>query len=159
MLKVCTKCLSRRSQKVSRAGTPGFRPPEVLLKSAHQTTAVDLWAVGVIFISAMTRTYPFFRAPDDVTNLAEMLAIFGTKALTEAASQYGKRLVTSAHVEPWNLELMCACLAGRGRDKDYSVATALVTKESVDLLKNLFALNAAARITAEDALKHPFFKD
>lgn len=38
--RVCTKCTNRRSQKAARAGTPGFRPPEVLLKSEHQVCLI-----------------------------------------------------------------------------------------------------------------------
>ncbi|XP_014672431.1 PREDICTED: cell division cycle 7-related protein kinase-like [Priapulus caudatus] len=36
--KVCRVCLARKSQFAPRAGTPGFRPPEVLLKHPLQTT-------------------------------------------------------------------------------------------------------------------------
>ena len=63
MAKVCSKCLNRKAQRAPRAGTPGFRPPEVLLKFEHQTTAVDIWAAGVILLCILSRTYPFFRAP------------------------------------------------------------------------------------------------
>lgn len=31
-------CFARPMQEASRAGTPGFRPPEVLMKCPHQTT-------------------------------------------------------------------------------------------------------------------------
>ncbi|CAG5103869.1 Similar to Cdc7: Cell division cycle 7-related protein kinase (Mus musculus) [Cotesia congregata] len=34
---VCSNCLLKPSQVASRAGTPGYRPPEVLLKYPHQT--------------------------------------------------------------------------------------------------------------------------
>ncbi|KAJ6655822.1 hypothetical protein lerEdw1_004686 [Lerista edwardsae] len=36
--RVCTVCLSRRQQVAPRAGTPGFRAPEVLTKCPAQTT-------------------------------------------------------------------------------------------------------------------------
>ncbi len=74
--RVCGRCLGRRSQKAARAGTPGFRPPEVLLKFEHQTTAVDMWAAGVIVLCMLSRTYPFFRAPDDITALAEVIFLY-----------------------------------------------------------------------------------
>ena len=70
------QCWSRRSQKAARAGTPGFRPPEVLLKYEHQTTAVDMWACGVIMLCILSRTYPFFRAPDDVTGKLQMRKLY-----------------------------------------------------------------------------------
>ena len=34
-----------------------------------QTTSVDTWAAGVILLCIISRTYPFFRAPDDITAL------------------------------------------------------------------------------------------
>ena len=55
MPKICSKCLSRKSQRAARAGTPGFRPPEVLMKFEHQTTSVDIWAAGVILLSILSR--------------------------------------------------------------------------------------------------------
>ncbi|KAB7506612.1 Cell division cycle 7-related protein kinase, partial [Armadillidium nasatum] len=36
--KVCSICLGRKSQHAPRAGTPGFRAPEVLLRHPNQTT-------------------------------------------------------------------------------------------------------------------------
>lgn len=43
---VCNVCLIKKEIQATRAGTPGYRPPEVLLKSTNQTTAVDCWAAG-----------------------------------------------------------------------------------------------------------------
>lgn len=37
---VCTICLSRKAHNAPRAGTPGFRPPEVLLRSPIQSTGI-----------------------------------------------------------------------------------------------------------------------
>ena len=52
---VCSSCLSLPHLHAPRAGTPGFRPPEVLLKSNSQSVAVDMWAVGVILLSLLSR--------------------------------------------------------------------------------------------------------
>ena len=38
---VCSVCMLRKAQAAPRAGTPGFRPPEVLLKYPLQTTGND----------------------------------------------------------------------------------------------------------------------
>lgn len=45
---VCNVCLIKKEIQATRAGTPGYRPPEVLLKYPNQTTAVDCWAAGNI---------------------------------------------------------------------------------------------------------------
>ena len=54
-LSVCPACLNLPHLHAARAGTPGFRPPEVLLKFPTQTVAVDMWAVGVILLSILSR--------------------------------------------------------------------------------------------------------
>lgn len=69
------------------------RPIEVLLKHEHQTTAVDIWAAGVILLCMLSRAYPFFRAPDDMTALAEVTTLFGTNNVRMAAKSYGKNFI------------------------------------------------------------------
>ncbi len=138
---MCGRCLSRRSQKAARAGTPGFRPPEVLLKSEHQTTAVDMWAAGVVLLCMLSRTYPFFRAPDDVSALAEVACLAGTDAVREAACQYGKRFLCSEHRAPVDLQELCRRLAARPagmpRQCRESPQQDLATDDAVDLLTKL----------------------
>lgn len=96
-----------------RAGTPGYRSPEVLLKYPHQTTgellkvflaagdvfwsviasgilAVDIWSAGVIMVSILSGSYPFFRAPDDITALMEMITVFGIDDIRTTATKLGK---------------------------------------------------------------------
>ena len=54
--------------------------------------AVDMWAAGVIFLSILSGRYPFFRAPDDVTALAQIMSIMGTEETKEAANTNGKAI-------------------------------------------------------------------
>ena len=55
--------IRRKKQKADRAGTPGFRAPEVLLMSLEQTPAIDIWSAGVIFLSILSARYPVFPPP------------------------------------------------------------------------------------------------
>eukprot|EP00960_Hanusia_phi_P027987 747136-Hanusia_phi.AAC.1 len=56
----------------NRGGTRGYRAPEVLMGSQHQTTAVDVWSAGVILLNLLCRRthFPWFRHDND--NLATM---------------------------------------------------------------------------------------
>ncbi len=135
------------------------------MKFQHQTTAVDMWAAGVVLLSILSRTYPFFRAPDDITALGELIAIFGNKAIEEAASHYGKRLICSEKLPPKDLQVLCMRLAERRPPEEIersydSVSTlCLASDQAVDLLSKLLKLSSHERITAADALEHPFFED
>lgn len=50
-------CLDRPPMKASRAGTRGFRAPEVLFKCQAQGVAIDIWSAGVILLTLMTQRY------------------------------------------------------------------------------------------------------
>lgn len=161
-LKVCSSCNALPHLHAARAGTPGFRPPEVLMKNMTQTVAVDMWAVGVTFLSLLSRSYPFFRAPDDLTALAELATVFGTKAIRETAAGYGRIVTTSPEAPPEGVSLgpVCRELALRGEvQPGVPCPDHVVTDEAIVLLKGLLALDYRQRISASKALKLPFFKD
>ncbi|XP_072758364.1 cell division cycle 7-related protein kinase isoform X2 [Anoplolepis gracilipes] len=85
--KVCTLCLTKPQQTAPRAGTPGFRAPEVLLKHPSQTSAIDIWACGVMMLCILSGTQVFFRSPDDCTALAEITTIFGSHKVQQCAEK------------------------------------------------------------------------
>ncbi|XP_059544785.1 cell division cycle 7-related protein kinase isoform X4 [Myotis daubentonii] len=214
--KVCSICLSRRQQVAPRAGTPGFRAPEVLTKCPNQTTAIDMWSAGVIFISLLSGRYPFYKASDDLTALAQIMTIRGSRETIQAAKTFGKSILCSKEVPAQDLRKLCEKLRGSeanipkltsdiqgpaSHDPAFSEKTDqkaarliqtpqaqhsgnllckgnrsgcwgcldahtadlegwdAVPDEAYDLLDRLLDLNPASRITAEEALLHPFFKD
>ncbi|KAF6107918.1 cell division cycle 7 [Phyllostomus discolor] len=213
--KVCSICLSRRQQVAPRAGTPGFRAPEVLTKCPDQTTAIDMWSAGVIFLSLLSGRYPFYKASDDLTALAQIMTIRGSRETIQAAKTFGKSILCSKEVPAQDLRKLCEKLRGietnapkltgdtQGSAHDPTVSEKTdhkashlkqapqaphsgnsvckahrngcggcfdanttnlegwdkVPDEAYDLLDKLLDLNPASRITAEEALLHPFFKD
>eukprot|EP01117_Protostelium_nocturnum_P005075 TRINITY_DN1837_c0_g1_i2.p1 TRINITY_DN1837_c0_g1~~TRINITY_DN1837_c0_g1_i2.p1 ORF type:complete len:522 (+),score=158.65 TRINITY_DN1837_c0_g1_i2:330-1895(+) len=90
-----------------RAGTRGFRAPEILLKCQNQTTAIDIWSAGVIFLCILSTRYPFFNSPDDLASLAEISAVFGTKEVTLAAELLGRRVRFPTEIVKTELSVIC----------------------------------------------------
>lgn len=78
---------------------------QVLLKYPHQTTAVDVWASGVVLASALTARYPFFRAGDDVAALAELADLVGTEPLQRAAEALGMYTLYTLALRWWTWRL------------------------------------------------------
>ncbi|AJV06857.1 Cdc7p [Saccharomyces cerevisiae YJM1418] len=79
----------RRIKRANRAGTRGFRAPEVLMKCGAQTTKIDIWSVGVILLSLLGRRFPMFQSLDDADSLLELCTIFGWKELRKCAALHG----------------------------------------------------------------------
>ncbi|KAF2363620.1 Protein kinase-like domain [Trinorchestia longiramus] len=98
---VCKRCMVRVQQPAARAGTPGFRPPEVLLRHPHQHT------VGVVGLCLTSGRHPFFRAPDDHTALAELCTLFSFRALRRIAATLGKLLLCSEERPALDLRKVC----------------------------------------------------
>ncbi|XP_019386670.1 PREDICTED: cell division cycle 7-related protein kinase isoform X3 [Crocodylus porosus] len=210
--RVCSICLSRHQQVAPRAGTPGFRAPEVLTKCPTQTTAIDMWSAGIIFLSLLSGRYPFYKASDDLTALAQIMTIRGSRETIQAAKTFGKSILCTKEVPAQDLRILCERLRGTNKstgdmhtNPSYELALPVETDkvefgsrtvrkeihhlkdshcengdgidikireklmhtkgwdrvpdEAYDLLDKLLDLNPATRITAKEALMHPFFKD
>ncbi|RXN14815.1 cell division cycle 7-related kinase isoform X1 [Labeo rohita] len=110
--RICNICLSRKQQVAPRAGTPGFRAPEVLTKCPNQGTAIDMWSAGVILLSLLSGRYPFFKASDDLIALTQIMTIRGSRETIEAAKTFGKSVVCSRELPRLDLKILCETLRG-----------------------------------------------
>ncbi|KAF9170578.1 hypothetical protein BGX20_008783 [Mortierella sp. AD010] len=73
---------------VNRAGTRGFRAPEVLFRHSRQT-------VGVIFTSFLTGRFPFFNSNDDADALIEMAILSGKQEMQKVAALFNRTFITN----------------------------------------------------------------
>ncbi|KAF4076322.1 hypothetical protein AMELA_G00212950 [Ameiurus melas] len=110
--RVCNICLSRKQQVAPRAGTPGFRAPEVLTKCPDQGTAIDVWSAGVVLLSLLSGRYPFFKANDDLMALTQIMTILGSRETIQAAKKFGKSVVCSRELPRLDLRILCETLRG-----------------------------------------------
>ncbi|XP_031845664.2 cell division cycle 7-related protein kinase [Nomia melanderi] len=166
--KVCSLCTSRPEQAAPRAGTPGFRAPEVLLKHPSQTPAIDIWASGVMMLCILSGTQPFFHSPDDCTALAEITTIFGSNKMQQCAHKLGKKIIFYEDIPGIDIVSLCQKLRKRSKgslnnSSDHSMYEKVSSdvqfpKEAYHLLLRLMDLDYKTRLTADQALQHPFLK-
>ncbi|KAI8938997.1 hypothetical protein NX059_004841 [Plenodomus lindquistii] len=151
---------TRNSRRANRAGTRGFRAPEVLLKCTQQTCSIDIWSVGVILLTMLSRRFPFFHSADDIDALLEITTIFGRKKMRETALLHGQVFETNvpSYSEGGHtLEKIILWCTGRTGDKTQPKRELdEEEKEAVQFLYRLLECNPAKRITADEALRHPF---
>ncbi|WFD18871.1 non-specific serine/threonine protein kinase [Malassezia caprae] len=80
----------RPSVRANRAGTRGFRAPEVLFKCPDQTPAIDIWSAGIILLSFLLRRFPLFNSNDDTEALLELATIFGLRRMEQCAMLHNR---------------------------------------------------------------------
>ncbi|KAJ6604492.1 kinase-like protein [Mycena vulgaris] len=86
---------TRPTSKANRAGTRGFRAPEVLLKCSEQTGAIDVWAAGTILLFFLSGKFPLFQCTDDNEALMEIAVILGKKKMEKTATLHSRTFATN----------------------------------------------------------------
>ncbi|XP_058039009.1 cyclin-dependent kinase 6 isoform X2 [Ahaetulla prasina] len=118
-----------------------YRAPEVLLQSSY-ATPVDLWSVGCIF-AEMFRRKPLFRGNSDVDQLGKIFEVIGLPEEEDWPIDVALPRNAFASQSPQPIELLVTDIDELGKD----------------LLLKCLTFNPMKRISAYDALTHPYFHD
>jgi mitogen-activated protein kinase 1/3 len=134
--------------------TRWYRPPEILAESPWYGAAADIWSVGCIFGEMLDkRRRPIFRGNNPQNQMQLIIAALGSPTEEEldfctSTSSRGviRRVCESVKSErcaPWNFEERFP-----GTDP-----------KALDLLRKMLVFDPKKRITAEEALNHPFLQE
>ncbi|SCU67654.1 protein kinase, putative [Trypanosoma equiperdum] len=119
-----------------------YQAPECLLGERTYTTAVDVWAVGIVFAEILLQRH-LFRSVNELTLISDIWRLLGTPSTKgEDPNIQGTNGVTfAAPTEP---------------TVDVKFNDDIVSPEGRDLLKKMLEVDPKKRVTAADALRHPF---
>ena len=121
-----------------------YRPPEILLGCKTYALPVDMWAVGTILAECTTKR-PLFPGDSEVDELFKIFRVLGTP------NEEVWPGVTS--LQDWN-EAFPVWPA-----LQISRFTSNLSDAGVDLVEQMLQLDPKRRISAQDALAHPYFAD
>jgi cyclin-dependent kinase 7 len=127
----------------AQVATVWYRAPELLLGASRYGPAVDIWSAGCIFAEMMLRRV--FLASTTFTDLDQLSCIIRVFGTIDEASWPGVST------------LLNGATFSEGHPVPLASIFPAATEEALDLLKRMMAYSPAARITAAEALAHPFF--
>jgi len=134
-------------QSSVKVATLRYKPPELLLSYHYYDYGIDIWGCGCIMAELMIRS-TFFdgETPEDV--LQSLSSVCGSLSLINYAEKFGLSL-------PNSIQLMKKEDTWLTLQKNISPTKR--NEKAIDLLKKLLTIDHTNRITARDALKHPYF--
>jgi len=121
-----------------------YRAPEILLGCKTYALPVDMWSVGAIIAEMVTKR-PLFPGDSEVDELFKIFRILGTP----------------------NEEIWPGVTCLQDWNEDFPIWPSLfvgrfmpgMSDYGVDIVEKLLAIDPRRRLTAQEALTHPYFQD
>lgn len=136
----------------THVGTTYYKSPEVLLGYEFYDYALDIWAVGVILLEMLTLKLHMFDADTNPKLLKQIAEVVGGQEIADYCRTYRipieERLLRRIMELPGiPFENWIPYARKQFRDPD-----------ALDLVSKLLKVDHKKRISADEALQHPFFK-
>ncbi|XP_045318915.1 mitogen-activated protein kinase 12 isoform X3 [Leopardus geoffroyi] len=146
-LKILDFGLARQadSEMTGYVVTRWYRAPEVILNWMHYTQTVDIWSAGCIMAEMITGK-TLFKGSDHLDQLKEIMKVTGTPP-----DEFVQRL-QSAEAKNYMKGLP------ELEKKDFASILTNASPLAVNLLEKMLVLDAERRVTAAEALTHPYFE-
>jgi casein kinase II subunit alpha len=139
-----------------RVASRYFKGPELLVDFQLYDYSLDMWSLGCMFASMIFRKEPFFHGHDNYDQLVKIAKVLGTDDLF-------------AYLEKYEIELdphfddVLGSQQNRFPKKEWnkfitSENQKFASNEAIDFLDGLLRYDHQARLTAKEAMAHPYFE-
>uniref|UniRef100_A0A3Q4MUY8 non-specific serine/threonine protein kinase n=1 Tax=Neolamprologus brichardi TaxID=32507 RepID=A0A3Q4MUY8_NEOBR len=134
-----------------RVASRYFKGPELLVDYQMYDYSLDMWSLGCMLASMIFLKEPFFHGQDNYDQLVRIAKVLGTDELFGYLHKY--------HIE---LDTRFKDMLGQQTRKRWeqfiqSENQHLVSPEALDLLDKLLRYDHQQRLTAAEAMQHPYF--
>lgn len=134
-----------------RVASRYFKGPELLVDFEDYDYSLDMWSLGCMFAGMIFRKEPFFHGRDNYDQLVKIARVLGTDELTEYLEKYGLEL--DAHFDG-----IMGRFPAKPLDRFITPEVQhLCSDEAIDFLSRLLRYDHQERLTAEEAMMHPYF--
>ncbi|XP_049680181.1 mitogen-activated protein kinase 15 isoform X1 [Accipiter gentilis] len=126
--------------------TRWYRAPEILLSSRSYTKGVDMWSIGCI-LGELLLGKPLFPGTSTVNQIEQILRVIPAPSpedILAMQSDYRASVINR--------------MSFRQRVTFEEILPSSTPLPALDLLKKLLVFNPDKRLTAEEALQHPYVK-
>ncbi|THH15020.1 hypothetical protein EW146_g5401 [Bondarzewia mesenterica] len=148
VLKLCdfgsAKILVPREPNVSYICSRYYRAPELIFGATNYTTNIDIWSTGCVMAELMLGQ-PLFPGESGIDQLVEIIKVLGTPSREQIKT-----------MNPNYMEHKFPQIKPHPFSKVFRPRTA---PEAIDLVSKLLEYTPEARLSAVEAMVHPFFDE
>ncbi|GMM28730.1 casein kinase 2 catalytic subunit [Martiniozyma asiatica (nom. inval.)] len=136
-----------------RVASRYHKGPELLINLQQYDYSLDMWSVGAMIAAIIFKKEPFFKGDSNPDQLVKIARVLGFKDLLAYCDKYGIRLQREYE----------KLINENPKRKNWE---SFITPENeklcksphvIDLVDNLLVYDHQLRLTAREALAHPFF--
>uniref|UniRef100_A0A8C9TLA3 non-specific serine/threonine protein kinase n=1 Tax=Scleropages formosus TaxID=113540 RepID=A0A8C9TLA3_SCLFO len=130
------------------------KPHNVMIDHEHRKMydySLDMWSLGCMLASMIFRKEPFFHGHDNYDQLVRIAKVLGTEDLYDYIDKYNIEL------EPRFNDILGRHSRKRWERFVHSENQHLVSTEALDFLDKLLRYDHQTRLTAREAMEHPYF--
>uniref|UniRef100_A0A671P6M8 non-specific serine/threonine protein kinase n=1 Tax=Sinocyclocheilus anshuiensis TaxID=1608454 RepID=A0A671P6M8_9TELE len=130
------------------------KPHNVMIDHEHRKMydySLDMWSLGCMLASMIFRKEPFFHGHDNYDQLVRIAKVLGTEDLYDYIDKYNIEL------DPRFNDILGRHSRKRWERFVHSENQHLVSTEALDFLDKLLRYDHQARLTAREAMEHPYF--
>eukprot|EP00771_Trimastix_marina_P003868 gnl/Trimastix_PCT/580.p1 GENE.gnl/Trimastix_PCT/580~~gnl/Trimastix_PCT/580.p1 ORF type:complete len:427 (-),score=114.35 gnl/Trimastix_PCT/580:31-1257(-) len=133
-----------------RVASRHYKGPELLVDLRTYDYSLDMWSFGCMLGGIIFKKIPFFHGRDNDDQLVKIVQFLGSEEFLKYVHKYDlnnvklDKLVSYAGT-PWS---------SFQRMENHS----LITPEVIDLLSKLLRFDHQERLTAKEAMMHPYFE-
>ena len=125
--------------------TRWYRPPECLLTDGYYNREMDIWGTGCVFFEVLA-LFPLFPGKNELDQVHKIHNIIGSPP-QEVLENFRKKAT--------HMEFNFPYREGTKIDK----LIPHVSSQARDLIKKMLVYKSEDRISAKEALEHPYFKE
>ena len=148
VLKLCdfgsAKILVPGEPNVSYICSRYYRAPELIFGATNYTTNIDIWSTGCVMAELM-QGMPLFPGESGIDQLVEIIKVLGTPSREEIKT-----------MNPNYMEHKFPQIRPHPFSKIFRPRT---PADAIDLISNLLQYTPQSRLTAVEAMCHPFFDE
>ncbi|ODQ64708.1 kinase-like protein [Nadsonia fulvescens var. elongata DSM 6958] len=136
-----------------RVASRYFKGPELLVDLQQYDYSLDIWSLGATLASIIFKKEPFFHGSSNPDQLVKIAKVLGTEELYKYLDKYGLELGREYNgiMGKYPKKPLAKFINNDNRH--------LVSDEVLDLLDHMLRYDHQERLTAQEAMDHPYFAD